>query len=126
LGTEGQQIGSGAYSTPYSKWEFSVKYGLGMGYYLSKFLHLEIQGIYNQVFSDYLDDVSGYYPDYNELEKTKDGEAAIYFAYGGRDGSQISSSTKRGNDEKNDGFITFGVKVTYIFGKSEFMRFMKL
>lgn len=126
LGTEGQWIGSGSYPDPYSLWQFNVKYGLGVSFDLTQQLNLRVQAIYNQTFTDYLDDVSTSYPDYNELIKMDDGEAAAYFAYGGRDGSAIRAGNSRGNSESNDGFINILFRLSYTFGRTEFERLMKL
>lgn len=123
LGTEGQLIG-GDYPEPYKRWQFNVKYGLGMGYYISSQIHVELQVIYTQTFTDYLDDVSGTYPDYNELMQTENGDITAYFTYGGRDGSKVEQGKSRGNASSNDGLITTGLKFTYIFTGDELRRWL--
>lgn len=126
LGTEGQYLSGGDYPSPYSLWTFNLKYGFGFGYNVSRQVNLELQLLYFQTFSDYLDDVSTEYPNYNELLKSENGDIATYFSYGGKDGSKIPEGKPRGNSDKNDGIMTFGLKVTYTFGRSEFTRIMNL
>lgn len=126
LGTEGQNIASGGYDDPYNLWGINLKYGLAVDYNLSRQFSLQLQFVYTQTFTDYLDDVSGNYPEYDKLIKTTNGDIASYFAYGGRDGSVVSPDINRGNDEKNDGFINMSIKLTYTFGRAEFGRLMKL
>jgi hypothetical protein len=126
LGTEGQRLSSGAYPDAYNLWQFSIKYGLGFGYNLSRQLNLSMTLLYTITFTDYLDDVSGTYPDYQQLMKNPDGETVAYFTYGGRDGSQVKAGSSRGNPDKNDGYVMLGFKLTYTFGRSEFGRIMNL
>ena len=124
LGTEGQYLSGG--SSPYSLWTFNYKYGLGFGYNITRQINIELQAVYIVTFTDYLDDVSTTYPNYNELIKSPNGPTTAYFTYGGRDGSVVREGLERGNSAKNDGIMTFGVKVTYTFGRSEFTRLMNL
>ena len=126
LGTEGQRLSSGSYPAPYNLFQFSVKYGLGMGYNISRQMNLTLMVIYNMTFTDYIDDVSGEYPDYQQLISSDNGEETAYFTYGGRDGSVIRKGSSRGNPDKNDGYMEFGLKITYTFGRSEFNRMMNL
>ena len=126
LGTEGQHISGGDYPTPYSLWAFNLKYGAGIGYNVSRQVNLELQLLYYKTFTDYLDDVSTEYPNYNELIKSDNGDITSYFTYGGKDGSKVQEGKPRGNSAKNDGIVTLGLKVTYTFGRSEFTRIMNL
>jgi len=126
LGTEGQYIDSDDYDSPYSLWQINIKYGLGIGFDFTRQINVEFQIIYNQVFTDYLDDVSGNYPEYKDLMKSPRGQTANYFTYGGKNGNNISQESYRGNPGRNDGFMTIGFKIIYTFGRTEFDRIMKL
>lgn len=126
LGTEGQYISGGLYPDPYKRWVFNIKYGLSFGYKLSKQLNLEMEFIYHYVFTDYLDDISGTYPDYNELIARENGDLTAYFTYGGRDGSTVRTGQLRGNPESKDSFISFGFKLSYVFSRKEMNLFRNL
>ena len=125
LGTEGQNLG-GEYSEPYKLWQFNVKYGLGAGWTFSQQFHIELQAVYTHVFTDYLDDVSSEYPEYNEIAKGPEGDLTTYFTYGGNDGSVVPKGSARGNVQKKDGYMIIGLKLTYIFSRSEMQRLLNL
>lgn len=126
LGTEGQHISAGDYPEPYKLWVFNIKYGISVGYNFGRQFNLEVQMIYTKTLTDYLDDVSGEYPDYNDLMKSENGETTAYFTYGGRDGSLTEKGRLRGNPDSNDSYSSLVFKLTYIFGRSEFQRLMNL
>lgn len=126
LGTEGQHIPGGAYPEPYNKWALNIKYGISFGYKLSNKVHLEMEFIYHDVFTDYLDDLSGTYPDYNELIATENGKIAAQFTYGGRDGSVVRKGQLRGNPDTKDAFVTFGFKLTYVISRKDLEFFKNL
>ena len=126
LGTEGQNIAGGGYPAPYKRWQFSLKIGGGIGFRISQQVHLETEFIYHILFTDYLDDVSGNYPDYNALLNSRDGDLAQHFTYGGRDGSKIAAGTPRGNPNANDGIVTFGLRLTYVFSRNQVDKMIKL
>jgi hypothetical protein len=126
LGTEGQHIQGGNYPEPYNRWAFNVKYGLSFGHKLTKQINLELEFIYHNVFTDYLDDLSGTYPDYNKLIASEKGDLAAYFTYGGRDGSVVREGQLRGNPDSKDSFVSFGFKLSYIIGKKDLEYFKNL
>ncbi len=126
LGTEGQNIKGGDYPEPYKRWQLGLKYGLGIGYKLSKQVHLEIEAIYHSVFTDYLDDLSGIFPDYVDLVTGENGELVSNFTYGGRDGSAIQKGTPRGNPDSKDAFVSFGLKITYVLSRRQMDLFRNL
>ncbi|MDQ3071684.1 MAG: DUF6089 family protein [Bacteroidota bacterium] len=66
LGTEGQNLG-GEYPKPYSLIQFAIPYGFGFKYSLGKFWNLGLEVGQRKLFTDYLDDVSGAYPDQTAL-----------------------------------------------------------
>lgn len=124
LGTEGQNLG-GDYPETYKLWQFNVKYGLGLGWRFTRQFEVELQAVYTHVFTDYLDDVSGEYPEYNEIAKGPEGDVTTHFTYGGNDGSLVPKGSSRGNPEKNDGIMLIGLKVTYIFSRQEIKRLLR-
>lgn len=126
LGTEGQRIPNGGYGEPYSLWAMNVKFGFGAGYNLTRQIAVHVQFLHNRTFTDFIDDVSGAYPDYNDMINSPDGETAAYFTYGGRDGSQLQEGQMRGNSVTNDSYLSFGISLVYTFGRSEMKRFINL
>lgn len=67
LGTEGQYIGNGI---PYRLTQISVPVGGGIHYRVSKMVLVGIEAGLRKTFTDYLDDVSGFYPDQGKLAET--------------------------------------------------------
>ena len=60
LGTEGQYV-DGLDVEPYSLWQVTVPFGIGMNYKLSTNLDIGVEVGFRYLFTDYIDDVSGDY-----------------------------------------------------------------
>ena len=118
LGTEGQNIG-GDYPDPYRLWQFNLKLGGEIGFRVSRHLRFDLYGAYSFLFTDYLDDVSGDFPDYNELLEAPRGELASEFTYRLRSNPNPVKGAQRGNPEIRDAYLNLGVKVTYIFSRAQ-------
>jgi len=129
LGTEGQRAISAAnsttgkaYPTPYSLTQFAIPMGVGVRFRLTKALDIEAETGFRKLFTDYLDDVSGQYPDPADLP----GSLATYFSDKpmipgevGADGVNYATGVafingKRGNTTQNDWYIYSNVTVSYI------------
>ncbi|MDA3615664.1 DUF6089 family protein [Polluticaenibacter yanchengensis] len=67
LGTEGQGLAEYPEKKPYKLTQISIPYGLGIKYYMSDLVNIGAEFRHTYAFSDYLDDVSGFYADYNAL-----------------------------------------------------------
>ncbi len=69
LGTEGQFLPDpdGRYPEPYRLTQVSIPMGAGVRFSLSKKFDLEFETGFRKTFTDYLDDVSGRYPDLEAL-----------------------------------------------------------
>ncbi|MCB0838460.1 MAG: hypothetical protein KDE26_15265 [Bacteroidetes bacterium] len=69
LGTEGQFLPNpdGIYPEPYNLTQFAIPMGAGVRLALSRHLDMEIETGFRKTFTDYLDDVSGLYPDLDDL-----------------------------------------------------------
>ncbi|MEO1652859.1 MAG: DUF6089 family protein [Bacteroidota bacterium] len=65
LGTEGQ--GRPGYDDPYSKVQLAIPLGLGVKWAINERLNVGIESGIRFAFTDYLDDVSGEYPELDEL-----------------------------------------------------------
>lgn len=66
LGTEGQ--GSPGYEKPYSLVQFAIPFGIGLRYKINSRFDISGEAGFRVTFTDYLDDVSGNYPDPNVLK----------------------------------------------------------
>lgn len=109
LGTEGQGLAGypGMYST------MAVEYPLGFGfkYAVSKRIMLLGEFNYRGSGTDYLDDVSTYYPDKALLDARN--PTTSKFTYRGEGSYPKNPSLKRGDASNKDGYYTTQVKIAY-------------
>jgi len=113
LGTEGQFIGE-----EYNTIDMGLIYGGGIKLSLSFEWAIQVELTSRVLFTDYLDDVSTTYPDYDDLEGLR-GDIAVALA----DRSVDLSSTpigetgrQRGNSTNNDFYAFLTVSAVYYFG----------
>ncbi|HFB99632.1 MAG TPA: hypothetical protein ENJ53_02395 [Phaeodactylibacter sp.] len=114
LGTEGQFRGEEYYAT-----QGGMVYGIGFKFDLNYEWSINIEFSGRRLFTDYLDDVSGVYPDMGDLESLR-GDLAVQLSDRsvpdendlkiGQEGRQ------RGNSKANDSYVFFGAGVLYYFG----------
>lgn len=126
LGTEGQylpgqntdyQTGKKInYPEPYKLTQFSIPFGIGVRYRLTDKLDLRAEIGLRKTFTDYLDDVSGQYPDPQALMAQNPTAALLsdrvdkgVYPEGGKKYFGI-----RGHSDQEDWYIFSGVSVTYI------------
>lgn len=104
-GTEGQGYNGTDKYKPYS---FGIVTGLGYRKFLKNHFSVGVELSLRQTFTDYIDDVSSFYPDEAEL-LANNGETAHSLSYRGQ--GEFPSGNRRGNPELNDnfGFIVFTV-----------------
>ena len=119
LGTEGQFI-----NNEYGTAAMGIIYGGGVKIDLTEkwSLNLEIAG--RKIFTDYIDDVSGNYPDKNDVKRLHGNIAADMVdrsvePYIGVEGRQ------RGNGKNNDAYATMSVGIVFYFGELECPSFYK-
>lgn len=115
LGTEGQ--GMEGYDKPYSLTQFSIPMGFGITYQINEEFVIGVELSPRWTFTDYLDDVSGTYPDLRELAKQR-GEAAVHLSFPNYDDGIDAvdpSHTKRGNAGENDWYVIMEFNVAYRF-----------
>lgn len=115
LGTEGQLPGQ-EYNEITTAWLIGGGVKLDLSYRWS--LNFDLG--YRLANTDYLDDVSGFYPDYNEL-RIIHGDIAVALAdrsVANIDQQKIGTTgTQRGDARENDAFISLGINLMYYFGK---------
>jgi hypothetical protein len=131
LCTEGQgtsftyekKIGSGSQpyttlSAPYKLLAAEIPFGFGVKYQINKKLSLCLEGAYHVTTTDYIDDCSSNYFNWDESGFTPPSELTTQFADRriNTDGSKASpakTGEKRGNSGYNDAFVTFIVTAHY-------------
>lgn len=116
LGTEGQQVGEEYYTT-----SLGIDYGIGLKLDLSYEWSLNFEIEARQLFSDYLDDVSTAYPDFEELERLRGSEAVLLsdpsiLIDGVNDEKLGELGRQRGNPSDNDQYGVIKVGLFYYFG----------
>jgi hypothetical protein len=105
LRTEGQ-------AKPYLLEQISIPFGIGFKYNLGKFMGIGFEWGPRKTFTDYLDDVSGLYPD----PKTTSSSGLLY-AYRNKAGllnDQIA--TMRGNPRTKDWYFFYGLSINFKLG----------
>ena len=123
LGTEGQTLNGGK---AYSLFQVSIPYGFGIKLAASKRVNLGLELVFNQTFTDYLDDVSGNYPDLKALRE-KDAVAAEMSwrtpAYFGVNNLEPPTGQKRGDSYKTDIYYYISGTMTVNLGSTKKMEF---
>lgn len=120
LGTEGQGIEiDGEYKEFYSLNIVSIPFGGGIKYALNESLTLGLEFGPRMTFSDYLDDVSGYYVDYDILAQER-GTTAANLANRGHELTgdlprRDLGGSVRANPENNDWYFTGNLTISYNF-----------
>lgn len=120
LGTEGQNLGSNCgypeCPEPYSLVSVSVPFGVGLRYSLTDKIDLSAEVGLRKTFSDYLDDVSGQYANYEELYASNPTAALLSdridraeYPQGARFWNGI-----RGDNTQMDWYVISVVSATYI------------
>ena len=120
--SEGQGYKSEVFSNkPYKNFNVGFPFGVGIRYYLNKYLTFSGELNYYYFLTDYLDDVSSRYATYDELKSifpdAEQFELAKYISDPtglGTNGVQ-STASKRGNPDKKDSFTYLSLEVAYKF-----------
>ena len=113
LGTEGQ--GSSLTTAPkkYSLNQIVIPFGIGIKVNLSHHSSFSMEYGFRKTFTDYLDDVSGLYPDLSALDPL-----ARELSDRARNPEGINQSSyglQRGNPADKDWYTVFGFSITYEF-----------
>jgi outer membrane protein W len=104
--TEGQ-------TTPYANHAMAIPYGVGMKYNFSGVLTVGAELGYRNPNTDYLDDVSGNYPDKTKLSALA---AALSDRSGENTGVYLGTTgSQRGDGRNRDTYFFFGLTISYTF-----------
>ncbi len=114
LGTEGQgNVVSG--SKPYSAIAFAVPFGFGLKWNINPLINLGAEFGLRITSTDYLDDVSGKYPNLDLLAERDPLAATLSFRGGEYDDSLNFANAKgrtRGNPDNADGYFIAGISLS--------------
>ena len=118
-----QRVGSGsnAYTTmsaPYKLIAAEIPFGLGVKYQINRKLSLCLEGAYHVTTTDYIDDCSSNYFNWEEAGFTPPNELTTVFAdrrikSDGSKAAAAKTGDKRGNSGYNDAFVTFMITAHY-------------
>lgn len=114
LGTEGQVMDSEMYGEPYKRWQMAIPLGLGFKFNFNKRVNLNFELGFRKTFTDYLDDVSGNYPDIATLKTSDPLAAKLAFRTPEYMGYNLENpeGLQRGNNKKTDSYLFAGVTIS--------------
>jgi hypothetical protein len=116
LGTEGQGLAKYPQSKPYKLTQFSLPFGIGLKYAINDQINIGVELSQRKTFTDYLDDVSTSYPDYNTLLQAR-GPQAVALSYRGDEipgGSPYPrAGEQRGTPTNKDWYYFAGVMAEF-------------
>jgi opacity protein-like surface antigen len=122
LSTEGQGLPQFPDSKSYSLTQFAIPFGAGLKIQLDDNWQVGFEVGLRKLFTDYLDDVSANYVDYNILLAAR-GPNAVELAYRGDEIANAptypTSGTQRGNPKTKDWYQFSGVRVSKRLNNSE-------
>lgn len=119
LGTEGQLI-----NNEYGTAAMGIIYGGGCKVDLTEKWSLNIEIAGRKIFTDYIDDVSGNYPDLRDVRRLHGNIAADLANRSGAAPEDITGR-QRGNGKNNDAYATASIGIVFYFGGLECPRFYK-
>lgn len=116
-GTEGQGMTTGQSEQKYKLTQFAIPLGVGFNVALSEKAHLGFELGFRKTFTDYLDDVSGQYPDVENL-KSENEMAGIFSYRAGEltdDEMPNPMGNERGTRAGNDTYGFGGLSLSFSF-----------
>lgn len=116
IGTEGQHL-TGPYPEPYKLQQFSIPLGIGFKIKINKNFDAGAETGFRKTFTDYLDDVSGNYPDKTALYSAQ-GPVALYLSDSSVEPN--ASFAPRGNPNNSDWYVYTNIHLTFYLTTSLF------
>jgi hypothetical protein len=113
LGTEGQQMHNPNLPPPYALTQICIPFGFGFDYKLLDNLDIGIELGFRKTFTDYLDDVSGGYPD-ETLLRENEGNLAADLSNRTLN-HNVKTGGTRGDPTANDSYFYTNLHITYYF-----------
>ncbi len=114
IGTEGQ--GLPGYADPYKLYQVAIPAGLGLKFSINGMTTIGFEVGMRKTFTDYLDDVSGEYPNLAELSEAR-GEIASSLSFRRQEVNKTENlddqvGLKRGNPNKKDWYMFGGITIS--------------
>ncbi|MEL6672157.1 MAG: DUF6089 family protein [Bacteroidota bacterium] len=116
LGTEGQYIPGGNGPEAYSLIQFSAPVGIGINVRLSEYTGFSFEIGYRTTATDYIDDISTVYPDFDALAQTPNGSLAVELSERSLEGLFQPGDT-RGNPGSNDSYFFTVFSIDYYLSR---------
>lgn len=117
VGTEGQKSANIPNRTKgYNSYAFAIPFGMGIKYALNQNWALNFEVSSRYAFTDFLDDVSGVYPNINEINYYENGVniGELLYDRSTEVGTKTGITNKqRGTSSDKDRFLFVGVTLTY-------------
>lgn len=117
LSTEGQGLLEYPESTPYALTQLGIPFGAGLRWSLNRYWRLSLEAGYRFIYTDHLDDVSGFYVNSDILRANRGPLAAILADRGRELGPGVppnAPGTFRGEPRERDSFIYVGFSLSYV------------
>jgi Domain of unknown function (DUF6089) len=111
LGTEGQ--GMTGYNTRYKRFSGNMPVGIGLRFSLNRRVNLGFEFGMRYTFTDYLDDVSKYYPDLDQLSAISPTAASLAFRRPELTGDVSVPPLNRGTVKGKDRYLIAGVTLSF-------------
>jgi len=122
VGTEGQKDDEYE-GKRYGSYTFAIPFGGGFKFNLNQNWSINIVASSRKTFSDFIDDVSGVYPDASEVNYYLEGQDIGDFLYDRSTTSLGIPGKQRGTSKDVDRFLFYGVGITYTVFQSKCPKF---
>jgi hypothetical protein len=123
LSTEGEGLQGYPDSKPYSLTQLAIPFGGGFKFVVTPTMNIAIEAGLRKTFTDYLDDVSGNYPDATDLLNAK-GQQAVLLSYrgfevAGGNPAFPGKGAQRGSPKSKDYYYFTGIHLSFSLGNSQ-------
>lgn len=123
LTTEGQGLVKTSDSRIQSNLNLSIPFGAGFSFRLGRRASLDLEALFRKTFTDYLDDVSGSYPDRKALLDAK-GPKAVEMSFRGK-GEYPAAGSQRGDPNQKDWYHSIQLRLRLSLGRIEQSPFVR-
>jgi hypothetical protein len=122
LSTEGEGLPEYPNKKPYDLTQLNIPFGFGIKYILNDTWQIGIEFNYRKLFTSYLDDVGGTYPDSAILRKEK-GPKAVELSFRGNELNprlKFPNDKPRATSSSDDAFYSGVLRLIYVFPEKDY------